>query len=170
MKATSLNNEELRLYFLEHVRYEVQLLMNAVIAIDQKMQVPTGLECMIVESFSIHLRNLITFLYPYTFRSNDVCAKNFFLRAGTWEGVRPELSNTLKQAKTRADVEVGHLTTLRKNGTPDNKTWDVKGLAMEIFPIFKLFCESADKVSLYSDIAKLQSHYLYMTKLQSKYE
>jgi hypothetical protein len=153
-------------FFLEHVRYEVQSLLNATIAIEKRMVVPQGLQCMIVESFSIHLRNLITFFYPYTSRPDDVCAKDFFVKENSWEEVRPKLNDVLKQAKTRADVEVGHLTTFRKNGTSENKDWDVKRLTAEIVPIFELFCKSTDKLNLKTDIDDILRHYSYLNNLK----
>lgn len=166
--VTELSAEQLSEYFCEHVRYEIQLLLNATVAIDQKMTVPAGLEFMPVESFAIHLRNLVTFFYPNNPRPTDVSAKNFFIDENSWLDVRPVLCESLKIAKTRADVEVGHLTTYRKNGTPDSKAWDVKGLTAELVPIIVIFAESADKVKLDTVIGSLLSHYSYVMKLKPK--
>lgn len=148
MKTSELNDVQLLNYFCEHVRYEIKILLNVTLAINKKLMVPIGLESTPVESFAIHLRNLITFLYPYKKRDNDVCATDFFLAKESWERVRPDLNSVLKVAKARADKEVGHLTTLRQAGTPETKAWDVIKLSAEIMPIVKLFCDSADKVNL----------------------
>lgn len=159
MKTSELSEGQLLEYFSEHIRYEIQMLLNATVAISNQLRVPNGLEHMPVESFAIHLRNLITFLYPYTHRDNDVCATDFFTRAGTWEQIRPSLSSVLKEAKNRADKEVGHLTTLRQAGTPETKKWDVTNLSREVMPILKIFCDSADRVKLKTAFNPIWEHY-----------
>jgi hypothetical protein len=148
METKDLNNQQLFEYFAEHIRYEVQMLLNATSGILQKLKVPQGIEHMPVESYAIHLRNLITFLYPFFPRNTDVCAKNFFINEDTWENLRPALSTSLLNAKNRADKEVGHLTTSRQSGVSKGKEWNVKELTGELMPLIKLFCESADKVKI----------------------
>jgi len=155
MKTKDLSEQQLSEYFAEHVRYEVQMLLNVTSAILQQLQVPQGLQHAPVESYAIHLRNLITFLYPSSSRDTDVCAKDFFIKEETWDKIRPRLSETLIKAKIRADKEVGHLTTSRQNGTPKGKEWDVKNLTEELMPLIYLYCESADKVRLGSLIDEL---------------
>lgn len=159
MKTKDLSNEQLRLYFSDHVRYEMQQLINATDAITRQLPINPGLQYMIIESFAIHLRNLISFLYPYTKRENDVCAKDFFNDFNTWHQLCPTISPTLELAKTRADKEVGHLTTLRQFGTPESKKWDVILLTDELMPILKQFCESADKTELCSLFKPIWTQY-----------
>src|SRR3989339_277146 len=158
MKTKDLNEEQLLDYFKEHIRYEVLMLLNATHAIIGKFQVPKGLEYMAVESYAIHLRNLINFFYPPNkIRDTDVCAKDFFIEEATWSKERPELSITLKGARERADKEVSHLTTLRKYANDNDKKWDIKPLACEIIQVFDLFCKYADKVELVSLVDDLKN-------------
>jgi len=159
MKTSELNEKQLMEYFSEHVRYEIQMLLNATEAISKQQLIANGLEYMPVESFAIHLRNLITFLYPNAQRDDDVCAKDFFATIGKWEQIRPMLAKILESAKIRADKEVGHLTTSRLAGTPAAKIWDVNGLSREIMPILKLFCDSSDKVKLDVPFNPVWGHY-----------
>lgn len=167
MKTSALNQDQLFAYFAEHVRYEMQHLINATDAISRQLSIHNGLQYMVVESFAIHLRNLITFLYPYTKRDTDVCATDFFTHSGAWDNLRPKLSDVLEQAKTRTDKEVGHLTTFRQFGVPRTKIWDVTGLCDEIMPILKLFCESADKVKLDAAFTPIWQQYTFTTTLRS---
>lgn len=159
MKTKDLTDAQLLEYFREHVRYEIQMLLNATYGIMMQFVVPNGFQHMPVESFAIHLRNLITFLYPFTSRPGDVCAEDFFVNDETWEKLRPELSKVLEIAKKRADKEVGHLTTSRQVGTPASKRWDVRGLAMDLIPLIELFCNSADKFELKSEIKDIMIYY-----------
>lgn len=167
MKTSDLNEDQLYAYFAEHVRYEMQHLINATDAISRQLPIHNGLQYMVVESFAIHLRNLITFLYLYTKRDTDVCATDFFIHSGTWDNLRPRLSVVLEGAKTRTDKEVGHLTTVRQFGTPETKKWDVTGLCDEVMPILKLFCESADKVKLDEAFKPVWQQYTFTTTLRS---
>lgn len=147
-KTKELGNQELLEYFSEHIRYEVQMLLNAAWAISKKLQIQQGLEFMIVEAYAVHLRNLIAFLYPESTRDDDVCAKDFFLDEITWEQVRPEAGEGMKKARKRAHKEVSHLTTSRQFGTPKGKEWNIAGFTGEVMPVFEKFIESADKVDL----------------------
>ena len=104
-----------------------------------------------VESFAIHLRNLINFLYsdPSGVRDTDVHAGNFYSEKGLWEKVRPAISQTLEIARKRANKEVGHLTTERISGSNDpRKPWNIGDLTEEILSVLKLFSSSADKDKL----------------------
>lgn len=145
-KTKDLTNEELQSYFDEHVRYEIQHLLNTAAGILLKLHVPNGLQYVVVESFAIHLRNLICFFYPYKPQDTDVCAQDYFIEEDNWDRICPIQSDSLRQARVRANKEVGHLTTARKNGTPENKAWEVKGLTGELIPIIELFVSSADKI------------------------
>jgi len=139
-------------YSKEHIFYEVQKLLEVrdLILLGR----PSGLFKMIaIESFAIHLRNLITFLYPTKNpRGTDVYARDFFLEPEKWEEV---ISKNLEDARDRASKEVGHLTTGRITGTPPGKEWLVKELTEEIVPILRSFCVRADKNKLDSSISKL---------------
>ncbi len=168
MKTKDLTEKQLVEYFSEHVRYEVQMLLNGTDAIIRGLKVPNGLQHMPVESYAIHLRNLITFLYPASSRDTDVCAKDFFNKEDSWDKVRPQLSEVLTEAKTRADKEVGHLTTSRQSGTPKSKVWDVKTLTQELWPIFQLFAESADKVNLAPLAQEILPYYSRVMGLSTK--
>lgn len=166
MKTKDLSEEQLLDYFKEHIRYEILMLLNATHAIKMQFQIQEGLKFMILESYAIHLRNLINFFYPpIRIRDTDVCAKDFFIEEATWGTKRPELSATLRKAKDRADKEVSHLTTLRKNANDNDKSWDVKPLTYEIMPVFNLFCKSTDKVELVSLVDDLMNHYSLIKSL-----
>lgn len=157
MKTKDLSNEQLRIYFAEHVRYEMQMLIRYSWAIEQGIQTHPAIKHAPVEAYAIHLRNLITFLYPHAPHSDDVCAKDFFTNDALWEKIRPELGSLLKMAKKRADKEVGHLTTARQSGTPRGKEWNVANLTAELMPKVVFFCQSANRIALKKDIEPLLS-------------
>ena len=159
MKTQNLSSDQIHQYFNVHVRYEVQMLLHVTSGVLEKIQVPQMLMHAPIESYAIHLRNIITFLYPSTVRDSDICAKDFFVDSETWSKIRPPLSDSLEKAKRRADKEVGHLTTARISGSPDEKQWDVKNLTGEIFPIMRFFVESADRVKLRGSLDELDTYF-----------
>ncbi len=166
MKTKDLSDEQMHLYFTEHIRYEMQHLLNATDAISRQLSIHNGLQFMVLESFVIHLRNLITFLYPYTRHEEDVYAEDYFANKKIWNDLCPKISIVLKLAKTRADKEVGHLTTSRQSGTSESKKWDVASLTDEVMPILRLFCESADKISLGLDFKPIWDQYIFTKTLR----
>ena len=151
----NLTDKELLEYSEEHLFYEVEMLLNVCsVRIESLPQIFRNMR---VESFAIHLRNLIIFFYPTsTVFPTDVYATHFFSDSTKWRRLCPPFSQTLKDAKKRADKEVGHLTTERIAGTNDpHKEWDMSGLVNEITPIIKLFCASADKSKLHTRTSTL---------------
>ena len=97
-----------------------------------------------IESFVIHFRGLLDFLYAERPKPNDVIAADYFL-PGEWEGLKPPLSDTLKRAKSRAHKEVAHLTYERLNVTPETKPWAFVSLSNEIQSVMNVFLVNVTK-------------------------
>ena len=149
-----LTDKELLEYSKEHLCYEIWMLLEVGKIENTFGQVFTN---MVIESFVVHLRNLITFLYPTSsVHSTDISAKDFFINPDIWESKRPSLSQILENARNRAHKEMGHLTTERITGADDpKKAWNRSELINEIVPILSLFCGSADKNKLDESVSKL---------------
>jgi hypothetical protein len=81
-----------------------------------------------VESFMVHLRNLIDFLWPTKVFETDVVAADF-CAGGVWN---TSISKPLTDARTRVHKELAHLTTERISSSPARKQWDFKALAHEL--------------------------------------
>jgi len=99
----------------------------------------------LVESFGIHLRNLIDFFYRPG-RLDDVTAQDFLDATTVWNPSEPA---SLTNAHRRANKELSHLTQTRKSGTPPEKEWDTIGLAREIEAIAKDFAAKASDRKLH---------------------
>lgn len=98
----------------------------------------------LIESAAIHVRNVIEFLYPRSVRKTDVVASDF-LSAGEWNRVRPPISESVSDARDRANVQIAHLTTSRVAGAPPKKAWDFPGLAGELQPVLRRFATQASR-------------------------
>ncbi|MFA5830212.1 MAG: hypothetical protein WC878_00100 [Candidatus Paceibacterota bacterium] len=138
-----LSKEQLLDCLNEHLPYEEMMLL-------ETSKIPFDINQtynnMIIESFAIHLRNFITFFYPKEKRyKTDICAENFFSNPKDWEKIRPTISQTLIDAKERADKQVGHITAERISGIMSpKKGWERANLRNEIIFLLKLFYNNAD--------------------------
>ena len=102
----------------------------------------------LIESFVIHLRNLIDFFYTPRVKEDDAIASDFC------PGWNETISSTLKAAKERANKEVNHLTLERKSGFDPNKPWDVAGLFQEVSAVATTFAGRASPAKLNPEVPK----------------
>jgi len=137
-------------YSAEHLKYEFDMFSwlgrvcgNATVQIGAPTAADaTRLNNVLIESFAVHIRNVIDFLYIDTPQPTDVVAADF-LPAGAWGKIRPPISVTLEAARKRANKEIAHLTTSRIAGGPPEKGWDFSGLTSEVRPLLQLFVANA---------------------------
>lgn len=101
-----------------------------------------------VESFGIHLRNLIDFFYHRGNR-DDVTAWDFIDPTNTWKTKTPD---TLNKAHRRVNKELSHLTQARISGSPLEKAWDTADLLKEIDAVAKKFAAKASQKKLHPKV------------------
>jgi hypothetical protein len=110
---------------------------------------PSPMVTVLLESFLIHLRNLIDFLHtPRVKEEDDVIASDFC------PGWSETMSSTLKAAKERANKELSHLTLERKSAHDPSKPWDVAGLFYEVSDVAKRFAAKASPTKLSPEVPK----------------
>ncbi len=131
--------------------YEIKMLF----ATAQEIQTssPGDIHNALIESFAIHARSLVSFLYwqnegggelskckggkrPYR---DDVFAEVFFDEVKTWSEQRPTKSGLLKTIHKRVGKEIAHLTFLRLDLTDDGKQWDCVNIAKDIAIVLREF-------------------------------
>ena len=98
----------------------------------------------LVESYALHLRNMIEFLYLSPKRDDDVNALHYVKSKSAWLEARgKEPPPGLAAAKIRADKQVAHLTKRRfADGAPE-KLWRPGVELPEITTGLALFLEHA---------------------------
>lgn len=101
-----------------------------------------------VESFGVHLRNLIDFFYREA-HGDDVTAQDFLDATTTWKPAEPA---TLTKAHQRANKELSHLTQARISGSPPEKAWDTVALLKDIDAIAKDFATKASGKKLHAKV------------------
>ncbi|MDA1174000.1 MAG: hypothetical protein O2826_05715 [Chloroflexi bacterium] len=142
-------------YSSEHLCYEVEMFFE----IGSALKRPAAERAMfinnaLVESFVIHLRNLVDFLYMDRPRPTDIVA-NDYTTGGNWNEQRPPISENLEIAGRRADKEIAHLTTNRITGATAAKAWDVGGIMDEIRALLHRFVAVADPQRLSGQVARV---------------
>lgn len=99
-------------------------------------------ENMLVETFAIHFRNLVGFLWPPAPHSKDVYATHFAQsHPSQWTG--PTVPKPTELVN-RASREVAHLTTYRLSGKPSIKDWDFADCIERLLPALEEFVQRAD--------------------------
>ncbi|MBZ5511693.1 MAG: hypothetical protein LAN70_11060 [Acidobacteriia bacterium] len=158
-----LSDAELLDYSGYHLVYEVQMLFVTAALMTRATGriTPVGEEERVVrfallESFSLHLRNLIDLFYPNPKKkphSTDVLADDFF-QARKRPSTFPAISQSLTRARERASKEVAHLTKERIAGTPPEKEWRFLELTGEMCNILDEFVRAASPEKLHSIVGQ----------------
>lgn len=97
-----------------------------------------------LESFVNHSRTLIIFFFTVkksTQHPNDALAQDFFPKSDDWFNLRGEETIAIRNFRTRASVEVMHLTFNRKFDEDPTKVWSLK-IVPEIFKVVQLFIKN----------------------------
>ena len=161
MESSALSEPELLAYSRAHLRYELWMFLRTgqylVDTPDPTNEAERVLENAMVESFVIHLRNLISFLYSERVESKDIVAADFFQDANAWYQRRPTISQSLKKARERSHKEVVHLTTDRIAEKTPEKEWPVSKLVGEIQRLMRLFANLASPQRLDRSVNELLS-------------
>ena len=153
----ALTDEYLREYSREHLWYEISMLFHT------GRSLPSGVTSPVVdfvinavlESFAIHLRNLLDFFYPENKpRKDDVVAVLYFDSCKLPLDF-PAFSDRLREARIRAHKQVSHLTTRRIFGNPAEKAWHYASLLEEMQITIHAFIRTASKTKLHPDFFNL---------------
>jgi hypothetical protein len=120
-------SEELHAVSLD-VLYDVQLMFRASdrlgqSTIDPEFALPWEIEMALLESFAVHARCLIHFLWRDGSRHpEDAFARDFF-RANDWQRIRPSKERTIDGVDDRVGVEIAHLSYNRSRVPEEDRLW-----------------------------------------------
>lgn len=138
MARTPRTDDELRAAS-DHLYYEIQMLRGTMALLATGTNGQSVLSNALIESFTIHARALMHFLYPLGRpQPSDVLAENFF-DAGDWMAMRPDEPAVFGTARGRVNKEIAHLTYDRQLVTPELKGWDFVTLGNAILEIMQTF-------------------------------
>jgi hypothetical protein len=145
------SEDELRL-LSEHLCYEVEMTYSLALWLAAFAGVDQLVHNAVLESFTIHLRQLIDFFWPSGNRrvgdNPDALAADFF-EEGEWDRLRPERPVVLSEAVGhKVGWGVAHLTYGRAGVTPDEKEWGFVELAEALAPAVIAFVDNVDPEKL----------------------
>ncbi len=142
-KVPRRSNQEL-IEALEHLRYEYSMLLAVSAALRSNLASDPLLRNVLLESFVIHFRALVDFLYrPDNARPDDMAAEDFLGDKTDWSEVRPTISPILDSSRRRAHKEIAHLTYARLTVTESEKEWPFSEITAEIRRLMDLFQETS---------------------------
>lgn len=96
----------------------------------------------LVESFLIHVRLLIEFLYKDKRYKDNVMAADFFSPPEKWRAIRPVKSKLLDETVEGAHKLLAHLSYTRLQV---KKTWPCMEIAKEIETVLNVFLQNVSK-------------------------
>lgn len=142
-----LSDQKLRDYSKVHIFYEFSMIFDQAVALEgafcgHNTALITLFRSTAVESFAVHVRNIVDFFYPTRLLPDDVIADDFL--RGPRPRRFPKLSPILRRARTRANKEVGHLTTGRRADGAKRKVWPCAQITSEVQRILEQFLRHAD--------------------------
>lgn len=137
----------------EHLFYEYWMFNSLAQAMASGIFGQGALNNAVLESFTLHARILLNFLYAWEPKPDDVIAEDYFDEPSQWLTVRPEKTETLNvMIPTRVGKEVAHLTYARLDITAEAKQWPFIQIANEINTVFNAFLNNVAKNRLVSDL------------------
>ena len=93
----------------------------------------------LLESFAIHTRVLLDFLYGNPRPPDDVTAGDFFDSADRWKKSRPAKPEWFDSIRRGVAKRVAHLSYVRSDIEPEERQWKVRQIAEEIAKILHRF-------------------------------
>jgi hypothetical protein len=158
-----------------HIFYEVQVLLELFpLRITPDFVNPTSRRILmirnaIIESFAVHARNLIDFLYTRNPDVDDVIAEDYFKSPSTWYSIRPKKPKIFESSASRVGKEIVHLTYARIDVEGLKKNWPWEEMYVGIMSTIFVFLTHASPDIFGKDWDELRSAAAVVVPLQGNY-
>ena len=127
---------------LVHIKYELNMLILVANGLASRIFGKSAMNNSVVESFAIHSRNLIDFLWADKPNNDHVIAEDYFQDPGYWTKIRPAIPDILKKARIRAHKEIAHISYDRIKVKKDEKPWYFVSISNLISENMEMFFKS----------------------------
>ena len=146
---SSMTGLELIAFSALHLHYEIDMLGRIAREVAPLREQPIYAvdRNVLVESYAIHLRNLVHFLYADP-KGDDVCAVHYVRDPVKWRAARGPMPPVLAQARERTGKQVAHLTARRYEDGTTEKTWHPETEVPAVKESLRRFIEHADPMKL----------------------
>jgi|GEM_PF-2317965 len=121
----------------QHVRYEAWMLKQTSRMLPSFPNLQEPCDRAVLESFVIHTRNLLDFLYKG--EGKNYIAAEHFINADVWRAQRPKQTRLLRDAYKRANNDVAHLTYTRLENSKSDNPWPIPEITKEILEAYAVF-------------------------------
>ena len=132
----------------EHLHYEIWMFVALANGMASGIVGQGPINNALLESFTVHGRILLDFLYSDKPQADDVIAEDFFPDPDQWLQSRPPKTDLLKSVHRRVAKEVAHLTYARQVVTPETKPWPFVQVANDVNAVFSRFLSKVPLNSL----------------------
>ncbi len=122
----------------DHLHYEAMMFTTTASALASGAFAQSPVNNALLESFTIHARVPLDFLFPSKPQADDVIAEDF-VAPETWQATRPLKSELIAGIHQEFGKEVAHLTYSRQLVTPETKQWPFIQIAAEVTSVLNLF-------------------------------
>ncbi|MBZ5545556.1 MAG: hypothetical protein LAO07_18070 [Acidobacteriia bacterium] len=120
-----------------HVDYEILMLKAMAPLIGGSSPQDIEADNAFLESFVLHVRNLIDFLYPpANIKPDDIIADHYIGEPAKWNQPRPGMTELLIDARKRANKLAAHLTYARLGM---QKNWEHSKILSELWVTLQWF-------------------------------
>ena len=109
----------------DHLSYEFWMLEKVARAMAYGITGEGPVKNAFLESFCIHARVLMDFLYSSAARPDDVIAEDYFSSEEEWHKQRPQEPSRLRADRERVNKRLAHLTYTRLGVTNENRQWEI---------------------------------------------
>ena len=156
----SLSDNELKAYADEHLQYEHDMLiwsagiLARLFPYQVDSSIPWALVNGMLNTFAIHARNLIDFLYSGSDgkdRPTDIIIEDF-VDAESISGHLPPISESLKKARVKVNKQVTHLTMERIEYEKAGKGWMLFEIADEIKKVMAAIAPQIPRTRISNDL------------------
>jgi hypothetical protein len=110
-----------------------------------------------IESFGIHARVLVDFLFSELGSQTDVLAIDFLDDEQSWFKLVNSKKTLYDYIRLRTGKEIAHLTANRLNVTPEEKEWDCKDVYEQVKELFAEFLKYVPDERIGDKLIKLRS-------------
>lgn len=142
-----------------HLAYELNMLFFLRPELSEAMRggvrsiTDTYLTNAILESFLVHVRNIIDFFYNLSPRGDDVIAGDFI---SNWRELSPPITALLSETKERSNKHLVHLTYARID-LEESEEWQFEKIEKDIKKVLKEFFENVSEEHLNSKIEQIKN-------------
>lgn len=156
--TSSLTNQELLEFAKEHIRYEIKMLNFTWNYLSKNNTSPLYLSNALIESFTLHTRILLEFLYPKEkIRKNDIVGYHYFNNQEEYYKYIPKRSIDIENMIQEISKMAAHLTTFRIENNKERKRWNLIIIKQNFVSSLQVFLSNAlpEKIGDISDLQKL---------------